>query len=133
MTEKSENVSNEMLYNQEIGIIPVTSFAYLMNILKQNEDAVAEMLKLVKLRSLGISEGDMMECDDVTCDARSLIFRLAVIGAAIPKIQAPSLQTQVCADHQKYSPALAVDRIASWKCLESRQPVRVNKLLDVAS
>ncbi|XP_028406963.1 uncharacterized protein LOC114529377 isoform X2 [Dendronephthya gigantea] len=86
---------NEMLFDQTKGIIPITSIAYLMFILDENQDLLAEMLKLVKLRGLGLSEDELMECDDVTNDAKSLIFRIGVVGVAMPKIQAASLQIQV--------------------------------------
>ena len=86
---------NEILFDQVKGIIPITSFAYLMDLLEQNQHLLAEMLKLVKLKGLGLSEEELMECDDVTSDAKSLIFRLGVVGLGLPKIQAPSLQIQV--------------------------------------
>lgn len=95
LNEKTDHCSNETLFDQVTGIIPVTSIAYLLDILEQHQDLLVEMLKLVKLRGLGLNEEDLMDCDDITSDARSLIFRLSVIGLAMPKIQAPSLQIQV--------------------------------------
>ena len=93
--EEENEKSDEMLFDQMKGIIPITSIAYLMDLLEQNQDLLAEMLKLVKLRGLGLSEEELMECDDVTSDAKSLIFRLGVVGLGMPKMQAPSLQIQV--------------------------------------
>lgn len=86
---------NQLLFDQISGIIPVTCVAYLVHLLEHNHVRLAEMLKLVKLRGLGLNEDELMECDDVTSDAKSLIFRLAVIGLGMPKIQGPSLQVQV--------------------------------------
>ena len=87
---------NEMLFDQAKGIIPITSIAYLMFILDENQDLLAEMLKLVNLKGLGLSEDELMECDDITKDAKSLIFRVGAVGVGMPKIQAPSLQIQLC-------------------------------------
>ena len=84
-----------MLFDQIKGVIPITCIAYLIDLLDQNEELLAEMLKLVKLRGLGLCEEELMECDDVTSDAKSLIFRLGVFGLSMPKIQTPSLQIQV--------------------------------------
>jgi hypothetical protein len=98
--------SNEMLFDQVKGIIPITSIAYLLDLLDQNQDLLAEMLKLVKLEGLGLSEEELMECDDVTSDAKSLIFRLGVVGLGLPKIQAPSVQIQVLAQ-QRDLPSLS--------------------------
>ena len=94
-TEDENEKPNEILFDQVKGIIPITSIAYLMDLLDQNQHLLAEMLKLVKLKGLGLSEEELMECDDVTSDAKSLIFRLGVVGLGLPKIQAPSLQIQI--------------------------------------
>ena len=96
-TEKPAKRScKEAIFHEETGIIPITSLAFLLHVLERDEELVAEMLKLVKVQqSRGSSDEEMMDCDDLTSDARSLIFRLGVIGLAMPKVQAPSLQIQV--------------------------------------
>ena len=93
--EEEQDKSNEMVFDQIKGVIAITSIAYLMDLLEQHQDLLAEMLKLVKLKGLGLREDELMECDDVTSDAKSLIFRLGVIGLGMPKILAPSVQIQV--------------------------------------
>ncbi len=94
-TDEGNEKSNELLFDQINGIIPITSVVYLMDLLEQHQDLLAEMLKLVKLRGLGLVEEELMECDDVTSDAKSLIFRLGVVCLGMPMVQAPSLQIQV--------------------------------------
>lgn len=96
-TEKpAKRSSKEAIFHEETGIIPITSLAFLLHVLEEDEALVAEMLKLVKVQqSRGSSDEEMMDCDDVTSDARSLIFRLGVVALAMPKVQAPSLQIQV--------------------------------------
>ena len=93
--EKADKKSSQDLFNEETGAIPVTSVAFLLHILEENEELVAEMLKLVKVQRRDTRDEDMMDCDEVTSDAHSLIFRLGVVGSAMPKIKAPSLQIQV--------------------------------------